>query len=72
MLPGHGLRANSGPVPRMVRRPLPISTLEARPGVWPFSDPWEPATVYERVVLELDRLEGQAWRAEPDHYRWAA
>ena len=38
------------------------------PAVWPFSEPQEPVTVYERVIRELDRAEGDLWRNEPSYY----
>ena len=38
------------------------------PAVWPFSEPPAPITVYETVIVELDRIECAVWQNE----RWAA
>lgn len=58
--------------PRPIRRPLTVvPTCVTQDAVWPFTH-MEPVTVYERVIRELDRAEGDLWRNEPSYYRWAA
>lgn len=58
--------------PRPIRRPLyAVPACHTQDAVWPFTH-MEPVTVYERVVQELDRVEGERWRNEASYYRWAA
>lgn len=61
----HGRNHNVGPMTGASVTPI-------MPAVWPFSEPQEPVTVYERVIRELDRAEGDLWRNEPSYYGWAA
>ncbi len=61
----HGRNHNVGPMTGASVTPILAA-------VWPFSGPQEPVTVYERVIRELDRVEGDLWRNEPSFYRWAA